>query len=433
MKHLFFILILLILVSESNFAKDIIVNFSAGNELKIDSVWVTNLSSNKKVKLLTGESLLLSDNATGINEPVFFDDVYMTSDFKKGRLNIYFSCFEMQNVSVKIINLSGVLLNGKSGNVSPGKYVYSVDMPGSGVFIIRLGIGDSQYSFKALSESATVVSGFSLNLISSIENTPELRLATQLKTLGFASGDVLFFSAFSGIMKTIITDSPTDNKSYPVDFFSCVDYENNSYSVVKIGNQYWMAENLKSTKYADGSAIPVVENNDSWKNLKTFAICYFNNIPGNKDSLGVLYNWYAINDTKKITPDGWHVPTDEEWTNLENYLISNGYNYDGSLTDNKISKSLAATYGWKISNSAGTPSKTDFPAFRNKTGFTALPVGHRANDGAFYNLSLGTYFWSNTEAASNVAWFRYIGYSSKNVTRGYISKTGGLSVRCVKN
>ena len=129
------------------------------------------------------------------------------------------------------------------------------------------------------------------------------------------------------------------------------DFDGNGYQAVKIGNQVWTVENLRTTKYNDGTAIPYVTDSAAWVNLTTPGYCYFNNMV-NADSIrkfGALYNWYAV-DTKKLAPAGWHVPTDAEWDTLENYLIANGYNWDGTTDSNKIAKSLAAKTDWYTGN-----------------------------------------------------------------------------------
>src|SRR4030043_168747 len=121
------------------------------------------------------------------------------------------------------------------------------------------------------------------------------------------------------------------------------DADGNVYQTVKIGNQVWTVENLRTTKYDDGSAIPLVTDSAAWAALTTPGFCYYNNTTNadNIKKFGALYNWHAVN-TKKLAPKGWHVPTEAEWITLENYLIANGYNWDGTKTENKIAKSMAA-------------------------------------------------------------------------------------------
>ena len=120
-----------------------------------------------------------------------------------------------------------------------------------------------------------------------------------------------------------------------------------------------------------------------------------------------MYNWYAVN-TGKLAPAGWHVPTDAEWTELEEYLISNGYNWDGTTTSNKIAKSLASKGGWKLSSGEGNIGN-DMTS-NNRTGFSALPGGFRGYNGYFYSQGSYGYWWSATEGNASRAYYRYLYY-----------------------
>jgi uncharacterized protein (TIGR02145 family) len=155
---------------------------------------------------------------------------------------------------------------------------------------------------------------------------------------------------------------------------SVIDIDGNVYHTVTIGAQVWMIENLKTTRFNDGTTIPLVVEDTAWLNLKSPGYCFYNNDTANKKTFGALYNRYTIN-TGKIAPKGWHVPTDTEWTTLIDYLIANGYNFDGSTTGNKIAKSLAATTTWKLDSIVGT---IGYDLTKNNTsGFAALPGGFR--------------------------------------------------------
>jgi uncharacterized protein (TIGR02145 family) len=132
--------------------------------------------------------------------------------------------------------------------------------------------------------------------------------------------------------------SPVDNGKSDIETSTLTDIDSNVYKTVKIGNQWWMAENLKVTHYNDGTPIPNVT--DKWGDLSTGSYCAYNNNDSNIEIYGLLYNWYAVDDDS-IAPAGWHVPTNAEWTELENYL-ANTYNCDVTSTGNKIGKLLAS-------------------------------------------------------------------------------------------
>lgn len=208
------------------------------------------------------------------------------------------------------------------------------------------------------------------------------------------------------------------------------DAQGNSYKIVKIGTQWWMAENLKVTKYNDGTAIPNVTDATAWAALTTGAYCDYDNSTANGTKYGHLYNWYTVN-TGKLAPAGWHVATDAEWTTLKTYLIANGYNYDGTTTNNKIAKALAAKTDWTSFDATGVIGND--LSLNNSTGFSALPGGYRSASGSFNYLGEYGCLWSATEFSSANAWYRELGYGGAGLSSSYYYKQEGFSVRCVRD
>jgi uncharacterized protein (TIGR02145 family) len=221
------------------------------------------------------------------------------------------------------------------------------------------------------------------------------------------------------------------------------DFDGNTYNTVKIGNQVWMSENLKTAKYNDGTPISNLIVDATWASAITGAYCDYSNTPANSTTYGRLYNWYAVdnnlatkvasNGGKNVCPTGWHVPSDAEWTTLESYLIANGYNYDGTTTGNKIAKALASTTLWTSSATTGAVGNTDYPDKRNATGFTVRPGGGRLDNGTFFNIGDYGLWWSSTGNSSTDAWDRNMLYFDITVYRGVDNKKRGFSVRCVKD
>ena len=202
---------------------------------------------------------------------------------------------------------------------------------------------------------------------------------------------------------------------------SVSDMDGNCYKTIQIGNQSWMAENLKTTKYNDGTDIPLVTDNTSWYNLTTHGYCWYNNDVANKATYGAMYNWYTVN-TGKLCPTGWHVPDIAEWR-----ILCNPYKtpeYEDETVGNELMETGVSH--WK--NPLGT----------NETGFTAIPSGIRSYDGVFYSLYLSVNYWSSTDAKPYPAYAKYhpIPYGEPFGTsplRSMYEYTGGLSVRCIKD
>jgi uncharacterized protein (TIGR02145 family) len=214
--------------------------------------------------------------------------------------------------------------------------------------------------------------------------------------------------------------------------YKLADIDGNQYNVIKIGTNIWMKENLKTTKYNDGSPIDYPGNDFSaWTNNTTGAYAWYNNDEATyKGTYGALYNWFAAKNDK-LCPTGWHVPTDAELTTLQDYLIANGFNYDGTIIGNKIAKSLASTTGWTSSTSQGAPGNTDYPAFRNKSGFAALPGGYRSS-ADYAHLGQEFHLWSSTTSMGS-HWNIVIFCNFYGVNRRSDSPYFGYSVRCLKD
>jgi len=233
-------------------------------------------------------------------------------------------------------------------------------------------------------------------------------------------------------------ENPVDNNDDNFIWGTMSDSDGNVYKTIKIGNQEWMAENLRVTRYNDGSDIPLVTDGTAWSSLTTPGYCWYNNDATNKAKYGALYNWYTVNpaNPKKIAPAGWHVPTDAEWTVLEKYLVLNGYNWDGTtdtngVNNNKIAKSLASKTDWQIYTTQGTIG-CDLTT-NNRSGFSALPGGYRNFYGSFGHQSYYGGWWNATELVASNAWNRNLYYINESLRRSYYSKGCGFSVRLLRD
>lgn len=218
------------------------------------------------------------------------------------------------------------------------------------------------------------------------------------------------------------------------------DIDGNVYKTVKIGNQEWMAENLRVTRYNEGTAISNITSGATWDSCQytnTPAYRYYNDAT-DADTIrkwGALYNWYVVAPANplKIAPVGWHVPDSTDWNTLENYLIANGYNWDGTITGNKIAKSMTLKAYWQPSNYEGAIG-CDLPPANNKSGFSALPGGS-CSGYSFMYLSYYGYWWSATECTnSSFAFTPHFKYESDNFySNHYSDKTSGMSLRLVRD
>ena len=205
------------------------------------------------------------------------------------------------------------------------------------------------------------------------------------------------------------------------------DIDGNVYATVVIGDQCWLAENLKVTRYRNGDLIPNVTDSAEWTNLTTGARCDYDSNADNVPVYGRLYNWYAVNDSRGIAPQGWHVPTDEEWKQLEMYL--------GMIQSEADDTGFRGTdEGGKMKESGSTHWFSSNTGATNESGFTALPGGYRYHgNGDFDGLFVYTSFWSSTEHSNYGAWSRTLIFGGAQVGRYDYSKLYGFSVRCVRD
>ena len=233
-------------------------------------------------------------------------------------------------------------------------------------------------------------------------------------------GNALFLVTIAGQVCSISMVVQAQPTTIGIPGPNITDAENNTYKTVYIGTQQWMAENLKTSKYSDGSTIlNITDDNTQWQNNTTGAWTYYNNDASNNAKYGKLYNWYAVskisNGNKNVCPTGWHVPTDSEWTVLTDYLGGE------SIAGGKLKE--VGTTSWNSPNTGAT----------NTSLFSALPGGGRGSIGNFNVIGDGGLWWSSTEYNTGVAWYRYLYGFNVDATRNYVIKIIGLSVRCLRD
>jgi uncharacterized protein (TIGR02145 family) len=184
---------------------------------------------------------------------------------------------------------------------------------------------------------------------------------------------------------------------------------------IQIGTQKWMSKNLDVAFYRNGDPIPQVTDPTAWAGLTTGAWCHYNNDPILGNKYGKLYNWYAVNDPRGLAPNGWHIPSDAEWTTLETTL-------GGQLVAGGKMKE-PGTFNWTAPNTGAD----------NSSGWAGLPGGFRLYEGSFVFVGFYGYWWSASEYYTTLAWFRYLLWYNGFILNGEIDKRDGFSVRCIRD
>jgi uncharacterized protein (TIGR02145 family) len=279
-----------------------------------------------------------------------------------------------------------------------------------------------------VNKSISTATQTALNLKLNISDTAAMLLnyrnnGSGLPTSGNSLGDMLYWNGSAWVKLSAGSAGKVlkINGGIPewanADFncgLATTDVDNNTYNTVQIGQQCWMKENLKTSRYRNGDLIPVV-GSSAWGVLATGGRDWYSgDSTAYEYPYGNLYNWYAVGDSRGLCPTGWQVPTDAEWTILTT-------NLGGESVAGGRLKSTSSSY-WGSTNTNAD----------NLSGFSALPGGERSTGGSNVNIGNAASFWSATDYGSN-AWFRYLRYNDGMMTRGGFGKTYGASVRCLKD
>jgi uncharacterized protein (TIGR02145 family) len=434
-----FALSLLLVTSLPSFALDYTITFSAsGASNTIGNVIVQNLTKGTTITVPAGNVLNLTDKPTAVVQVSAnseFIRIYPSS--VKGKSTVSFFSKQPGNTQINAFSIDGRKIAGINTNLETGSNTFELSMP-KGIFVIQVIGNEYSYTAKMVNQSATKdnqeITYISTEKLATYSPHKSKSSALGVTAMTYTSGDRLLYKAVSGTYSALVNDVPTFSKTTNFEFVACKDADGNNYTTVKIGNQTWMAENLKTTHYRNNVLIDNVTVYTTWAGLTASAWCDNYNTTANGTMYGHLYNWYAVVDSRNISPVGWHVPIDAEWTTLENYLIVNGYNYDGTTTgnrdtNNKIAKALATTANWSTYSTTGTVGSN--LTLNNSTGFSAFPGGYRGFDGSFNYPGSSGCWWSATEFSTSDVWFRRLDNFYDYVSRQRGLKVDGFSVRCL--
>lgn len=406
-------------------AQDIHLSFSTENSGAevIDSIIVLNMGSGQRIKLSGTEILILNSIPTGIpTTDMSNGNGFLYPNPADGFAHLDYVCDEEGRLEFKLFNATGSLSGSYSTFLTRGMHQFRVTFPAPGLYIVNLRHGNVVSNLKVISMETKRLD-FKVDYLGGtevIQNTHMVKKAyTGEQRMDYWDGDILQFTLYSGRNITVMTDSPKENKEIVVDFYPCASPDNRHYKTVKIGEQVWMAENLAYLP----SVSPVQTGSETVPHYYVYDYDGTDLEAARQNphyqTYGVLYNWTAA---LTACPEGWHLPSNDEWNELELTLgmtpaMIENYYWRGTHQGNLLKNS----YGWN-NNGNGT----------NSVGFCALPGGWRTYD-RFLNVGYRGNWWSSTEYNNTISWDRNLAYDQTRIGRWGGNKVNGFSVRCIKD
>jgi uncharacterized protein (TIGR02145 family) len=434
----------LVLAANALSAQNYYISFAAtGDTTEIESIKVENLTQNTFVNLSKDDVLHLS-STVGIRENTYTSAgnpvIYPNPMVENARVEFVTSL--PGEVKLSLYNIEGKRVAGNDRFLEQGRQVYELRTAQKGLYILQIEEASmSSYArFISLSESGSA----HVEFIDTYREDEIVKALTEQDAskgtfaeiiMQYNTGDRIRYIGKSKYYYTVFADVPATSKTVTFTFAKCTDYDKNQYKVVNMGSQIWMAENLKSTTYSDGTSIPFVNTNVAWDALTATdkAYCYYDDNILNKDTYGVLYTWSAAmkdaassnaspSNVQGVCPAGWHLPSDAEWHTMVLTLDASALL---NTTESGSAGGKMKEYGishWVTPNTGAT----------NSSGFSALPAGRRMETGVSTQLGYNTMWWSSTDASGN-ARDRTLYYNAERIDRAPAYRNVGYSVRCIKN
>ena len=412
-----------------------------GAATTVDSVRVENLSQCTSL-VMTGKDTLVLSGTVGMDETGQTQDhgISVYPNPSSGNFVAGFESAEAGTARVELFGMTGNLILDRTEFLTAGRHFFQLkDIP-DGIYILKIEsdhhISHAKLVSRASAEGGSVmINNEPADKPENLAGQPEKALflgnrSPALKILmPFNAGDTLKLTGRSGNFRTVQMLFPTQGQAVTFTFVPCTDADSNHYAVVQIGPQLWMQENLKTTRYRDGSLIPNVTDSVAWGSLTTGAWCDYHNLPSEGAYYGHLYNFYAVADSRNLCPADWHVPSNGEWNLME------------KLLDHTVDTTALGGCGTLIGRILKEGCTTrwqymDTTYGLNSAGFTALCTNYRTATGA-WSLAPGDNhddgFWTGSSYNASSAWFRSLRWCFADIYTLFPMKKSGYSVRCTRN
>ena len=403
------------------------------NARSIDYVIVQNLTKGTKIKInvSANDSLRLTDqNETAVVDVRDEIEDIRVLYYPDGRNELNFNAKHNGNVQVNLVGIDGKLIKSTNQYLNEGTNSFLLTLP-LGVYVVQV-IGSDYTYFKKVVNSKNLQfpaitfigrNAFTINSTRHKINT--ITESSKIVYLYCDNSDNLLFNGVSGIYSTTVNTNLfnfwnngvyANDMTISFDFVeSCVDADGNIYSVIPLGPQLWMAENLRTTKYRNSTPISNITNLLDWANDRYGAFNHYANDINNDNGAkyGHFYNWYAVNNINNLAPDGWHIPTDSEWKRMNDYMMK-GYGYNAG-------KNLKSTIDWTSGEST------------NLFAFNGYPIGSLSGTSGYIQQNKQVDYWSSTPVDASYALNWFLNSSTDSLKQGKDLKDMGCIIRCIKD
>ena len=463
MKKLLLVLFFLV-AAWGVFSQEVTVVFTARQTdnvwLPLDSVRVTNLDRGWSETLLYPDTILTLHDHTAIAD--FYDDNMleinaMPNPFEK-QTSVHLTLPSEEQVHLSLFDMMGREVAHWQNRLPAGEFSFSVAAAAPQPYLLEVRSAKKKNAIKLFCSAAAATNRISLI---AQKTSPNRKCPKLLSNQPFVLGDNLHYEGF-GVVRNLPCDTaytaqlwqddevtfifPTPKNYACADHPTVTDYDGNVYPTVQIGKQCWMRENLKVLHYEDGTALLLGNDQEHSHELPYYFI--YQGLDSLAEIYGLLYSWsaamggnqsYQDSMVQGICPNGWHIPSDEEWCEMEHCLAPQSYctdpvSYHG--TGDKLARQLCYPDYW-MSDDFTTDGMPGYwqtsPLYFNTSGFSVLPAGFY-DLGAFGTLGAAAYFWTADEAPNPLdAYRRYIQMNNTGINRSVAEKCHGFSIRCVLN
>ncbi len=421
-----------------------------GQYVPLDSILIENLTQGGDTTLYAPDTTLVIHYITSIvNNQAIKENTYAVSQnypnpFKgKTEFNLYLA--KEENIKITGRDILGRELVQYENILNGGNHTFSFYAGNESYYLLTVTGKQTSQTIKMLNAGSNTTNGEKCKLVytGNKGNVSGFKSQKDINNFVFNIGDDLQYTGFANTIddvlgSNIITDAPQTNTNYEFAIIkglrcpgtpTVTDIDGNVYNTVQIGTQCWMAENLKTTTYNNGTLIPNVTNGNEWYNLTTGAYVWYDNDISWKDQYGALYNWFTVNDSNGLCPSGWHVPTSNKWTVLENFI-----GWDGNKL--KSCRQVNSPMGGDC-NTTLHPRwdhyYTSLVYGTDNYGFSGLPGGDGNPSLSFNSVGNMGYWWSTTSNGMYYGIKRILSYGDGNFSDSESDRRYGYSVRCLRD